>query len=327
MYFVYMYQKLDAIDRKIIFELEKNARIGENALARKLRISREVVRYRMQQLYKVGIIEGYTTWINITQIGFQCHKIYLKLTGDHQARQSFFNLLKERSDVFWIGIADGSWDLGVTFFSKTNSSYYSIRGDLFSSAGLLISDKRMGIVVNAYTYGLKFLSTGESEEVSLFGDTSAFEIDSLDKKILKELFLNSRIRLVDLASMCKCSIDSIRKRIKLLEKNGIITRYTLRLNHQKLGVEFYKTFLYFDKFDQTTEKKLIEFSKNHSNIVHLVKTIAPWEIELEIMVENYSQYNQIIHKLRDLLPKELRNIESAILSHDYVFPAKKSIFD
>ncbi len=35
----------------------------------------------------------------------------------------------------------------------------------------------------------------------------------------------------------------------------------------------------------------------------------------------------IIRPLRSLFPKELRNIESAIMSEDYVFPAKKTIFD
>ncbi len=322
-----MIGNLDSIDRKIIFELEKNSRIPENALARKLRISREVVRYRMNQLTKMGIIEGYTTWINIVGMGYQCHKVYLKLFGDQKTRDNFLNLLKERQDVFWIGVADGSWDVGVTFFSKSNSSYYSVRRDLFSTFSATISDKRMGLVVNAYTYGLKFLTPSENENIGLFDETTNHDVDSLDRRILKELFLNSRIRLVDLARKCSSSMDTIRNRIKNLEKNGIITRYTIRLNHQKLGVEFYKAFLYFDLFDQNVENKLVEFCNGHPNIVHLVKTITPWEIELEIMVESHSQYNSVLHELRNLLPKELINIESAILSHDYVFPAKKSIFD
>ena len=62
-------------------------------------------------------------------------------------------------------------------------------------------------------------------------------------------------------------------------------------------------------------------------MVHLVKTIAPWSVEMEIMVENYNKYNEIINQIRREFADVLINVESTNLGQDYVFPAKNTVFD
>jgi DNA-binding Lrp family transcriptional regulator len=44
--------KLDLTDRKILAELDKNCRIPNSILAKKVNKSREAVKYRIQQLQK-----------------------------------------------------------------------------------------------------------------------------------------------------------------------------------------------------------------------------------------------------------------------------------
>ena len=59
-----MAYNLDNIDKRIIFELDKNARIADTKLAKIVGRSKESIRYRIKKLMDDKIILGFTTWID-----------------------------------------------------------------------------------------------------------------------------------------------------------------------------------------------------------------------------------------------------------------------
>ncbi|HID72814.1 TPA: winged helix-turn-helix transcriptional regulator [Candidatus Micrarchaeota archaeon] len=100
--------KVDNIDMRILYELDWNARQSDAELARKIRRSRETVRYRINQLEKRKIIKGYTTWINPSKLGYDVYKIYMKIKGSEAERKAFFDDMKSQNDVFWVGGGGGA---------------------------------------------------------------------------------------------------------------------------------------------------------------------------------------------------------------------------
>ena len=62
--------------------------------------------------------------------------------------------------------------------------------------------------------------------------------DSTDKKILRQLIKNSRIKVVDIASYVGITSAAIHQRIGKIKRGGIIKEFTLKLDEKKLG---YKT--------------------------------------------------------------------------------------
>ena len=50
---------LDLKDRKILYELDFNARQTDSEIAKKVKLSREVVNYRISRLQKNGIIRNF----------------------------------------------------------------------------------------------------------------------------------------------------------------------------------------------------------------------------------------------------------------------------
>ncbi|MEK6891938.1 MAG: Lrp/AsnC family transcriptional regulator, partial [Nanoarchaeota archaeon] len=110
--------KLDLTDRKILAELDKNCRIHNSILAKKVNKSREAVKYRIQQLQKNGIIQGFITSIDPNKLGYYMFKVYLKLENIPDEREKFFEELKSNKDVYWIGISDGVFDCVFAMLSK-----------------------------------------------------------------------------------------------------------------------------------------------------------------------------------------------------------------
>ena len=102
--------KLDITDRKILTELDKNCRIHNSSLAKKVNKSREAIKYRIQQLQKKGIIQKFITSINPHKLGYSMFKVYLKLQNISDEREKFFEELKRNKDIYWLGISDGVFD-------------------------------------------------------------------------------------------------------------------------------------------------------------------------------------------------------------------------
>lgn len=63
-------------------------------------------------------------------------------------------------------------------------------------------------------------------------------MDHVDERLLQELRLDSRISNADLAERAGLSSSSCWRRVRALEENGVITRYTVDLDDAKCGLGF-----------------------------------------------------------------------------------------
>jgi DNA-binding Lrp family transcriptional regulator len=319
--------KLDKTDRRILFELDQNARISETALARLVSKSREAVHYRIRKMEAAGIILRYLAYIDVTRLGYRMYKIYIKLGGTPAEKQRFYDYVKGRGNVFWLGVSDGAWDAGITFFAKSDEEFNRIKNSMLLQFKGIIHARTSCVLINVHSYPRKFLGGGHSKPIVLFGQAEANRIDAMDRRIIGILLRDARMKTVDIAKNAHASVDIVRSRMARLERSGIIARYTIALDYEKIGREFFKAFLYFDGLDRKDELRLLSFAEQDPDVVFLVRHIFPWDVELEAFVENYKAYNQLIDRVRKLFPHTLRNVETAVFSQDYYFPGESSAFE
>ena len=318
---------LDRFDKRILFELDKNARIPDTKLAKLVRKSKESVRYRIKKLIDDEVILGFTTWIDPTKLGYRSAKIYLKLTNIPEKKKEFIEFIKKDKRLFWLGIAEGAWNAGITFFVKTNQEFFDLKNQIFSKFKDLILTSKTASLVSVHFHDKTFLYETETKYDSMFAKPENHELDEISILILKSLFKNSRENIASIAHDNGTTVDIVRNRIKKLEEKQIIKRYTIAIDYEKIGYEFYKSFLYFKNLNNEDLDKLMNYCQSHPNIIHLVKQISPWDIELEIMCETYKEYNKIISDLTKEFANIINNVETAIMGEDYVFPSKKMIFE
>lgn len=62
------------------------------------------------------------------------------------------------------------------------------------------------------------------------------KIDEIDKKILDELHNNSRLSMSELGRRVNLSSPSVTERVRQMESFGIIKKYTLEVDYEKLGL-------------------------------------------------------------------------------------------
>jgi DNA-binding Lrp family transcriptional regulator len=320
--------KIDNTDKKLIFELVRNSRISDSELSRIIHKSKETVRYRLKRLEENKIINGYTIWLDPVLLGFRTAKIYMSLMNKPELQEKFNTRLLGDKRLFWFGRAQGAWNAGATFFVRTNAEFFELKNALFSEFKELIVSSNTAEVVNIGWHDWTFLCKNANDKWRMmFGDENRCELDALEKEILKALYANSRANIASIAHANNTTSAIVSYRIKKLEKQKIIGRYTAKIDHKRLGLEFYKSFLYFSSFTKQEENKLMHYLLNIPEIIHIVKQISPWDMELEIMCESYADYNNIIDSLTKEFPNTIKKIDTAIMNEDYVFPYKNVLFD
>ncbi|WP_298816251.1 Lrp/AsnC family transcriptional regulator [uncultured Roseibium sp.] len=62
-------------------------------------------------------------------------------------------------------------------------------------------------------------------------------MDAIDQKILTALQIDSRISMARLSEQVGLSLSACHRRVKLLEANGVISGYTVRLERSALNLE------------------------------------------------------------------------------------------
>ncbi len=305
--------KLDNIDKKLLFELDKNCRTSDTQLAKKIGRSREATRYRIEQLLKKGVIEKFVTSINHAKLGLTYYKIFLQLENIPESKRKLLDFVEKHNSIPWYGVCSGVWDYIIAVSAKSALEFDSIKNELFSEFKDLIIRKEIGIMLEAKMYFKKYFKPGVYDDKTFAGEIVNNVIDELDVKILKVLANNARIKSVVLAKKIGCSVKTVIHRIKKLEEKGIIIGYRISVNINKLGLEFFKIILYYRSINKEEEKIIFEYVKNLPQSIYYIKMIAPWDAELELIVNNFQELNDIIDDLRERFHKIIRNHEVVLI--------------
>jgi Lrp/AsnC family transcriptional regulator, leucine-responsive regulatory protein len=111
------------------------------------------------------------------------------------------------------------------------------------------------------------------------------ELDRTDKIILAQLQRQGNLALAELADKAGLSPSSCHRRVKLLEKRGVITKYTADLDRKALGLanEFFvevsltaQTEEAFEKFEKAIQRvpEILECHLMSGQFDYLLRVIA-----------------------------------------------------
>lgn len=107
----------------------------------------------------------------------------------------------------------------------------------------------------------------------------------------------------------------------------MIIRYTINLDYQKIGYEFYKSFIYLNSHDKKQVDKMLSYIEKSDKIINFVKQVAAWDFELVIFAKNFQEYDEAINKFTEEFSKDIKQIDTATMRTDIIYPCEKLIFD
>ncbi|MCK5025810.1 MAG: Lrp/AsnC family transcriptional regulator [Nanoarchaeota archaeon] len=310
---------LDIKDRKILFELELNARLPETQLAKKTGLSREVVAYRIKKLEKRKIILKYHAIVNSMNLGKIMYRTYFKLqkTTPEKERE-FVEYLRDKFN--WITKIRGVWDIGTMTFVNNNYDFDDIMKETLSLYGKYIQDYWFAIMTRLHHCKKSYL-IGKQDDTDIILEKTKHQIrtDDLDLKIINYLSKFGRAKYQGMARKFSVNEKLIRDRLKRLIENKVILAFTTFINIPLLDIKYYK--LHFSLNDKSREiiKKMIAFGLAHPNIIFIVEGTGCADVEMEIQVSSISELYDIIDSCRRTFKEAIRDYVFMEYTEEYKF--------
>ncbi len=306
--------KLSKKDKEILFELSLNARITITNLAKKVKLSKQVVSYRLTRLEKNKVIQGYYAITNAYMLGRTHYRVFIKYQNmSSKIEEEFMNYLINHPKIVWIASFDGDFDAAYLVWANNIREFEEVFDEINEKFGVYFQEKYFSIATKIEYLKYKFLAEKKDLSSLIFGDCfSNYKLDKLDRNIIKDLNQNGRITLVELANKNNTSAKIIKERMHKLEKNKIIIGYNFKINHKILGYTHRKVLLKLNNNSKEKIKQLSNFLKNNKNVIYLVKPIGDYDFEFELMTESNEEFHQIIKDLRSQFSEEIKTYNTVI---------------
>ncbi len=129
-------------------------------------------------------------------------------------------------------------------------------------------------------------------------------LEAKNRGILELLQQNSRMSVREIAKILDMPPTTIHSRIKKMERDGLITGYTVKLDENKLGVGT-KAFVFISlesnvkdiDFGSILVKKLVKYPE----IQEVCNLSGDWDVLVKIRVENTEKIGEfVINKIRKI---------------------------
>ena len=302
-------------DREILFELSLNARISLTELAKRTRLSKQTVSYRLTTLENQKVILGYYAITNVYMLGMTHYRVFLKYQNMlPEKEKELMDFLKKNQKINWLAYLDGRLDLVFLVWGRNIREFETVYDDITHRFGAYIQERTFSIATKIEYLKYSFLTDKNSESTIIFGDCfSDCKLDELERKVLNHLNKNGRETLVELAKKTGSSPKVVKTKIDKLVKNGIIVGFNVKIDHHKLGYTHRKVFL--DLNDNSKEKigKLSAYLRNQKSVIYLVKPIGSYDFEFELMTSSNEEFHKMVKDLRTEFAENIKSHDSIII--------------
>lgn len=122
-------------------------------------------------------------------------------------------------------------------------------------------------------------------------------LDSIDKKLITFLQLDSKQTNKELSSKLNLSVTAVYERIKKLENNGVIDKYVALIKKEKIE----KAFVAFChiKLSQHTQDYVVKFEKEVANLQEVLECYhisGDYDYLLKVLVKDMEAFREFMVK-------------------------------
>ena len=311
---------LDETDKKILYELGKNARLSYSQISKEIKSKKPIVAYHVQNLEKKGVIWKYVPVISLSRLGIYAYKIYFRFHGlGKEKKKELIGEFVKDEHINWVAESIGVWDLLISIYAKNIMEFAIRKNKIFEKYGSFIQDYSITVLEDALVFNRDYLvkkSINYRKEFVFGGKIEIEEIDDKQKKILRLIRNNGRFSLLDIAKKTNLNVGTIQSKIKDLEKRGIIQGYTTFINLNKTNLKFFKLCIHIHKYGKKEFTELLNYCKANKNVLHLIKSIGDWELEIELESDDLDSVYEFVNELKTKFPNTIKKIDLVIIKNE-----------
>ncbi len=144
------------------------------------------------------------------------------------------------------------------------------------------------------------------------------ELDPKDRHILNILSENAREKLTTIARKIQLSVDSTKKRMQKLEKDGIVTGYTIQVNPNRYGLPM--AIHIYVKLKNITRERVDEFfaemTKN-PRVIDLMSVLGDYDVYLVILAKSTEEIESIKNEMKQKFTEIIDDWKEVLVTRIY----------
>ena len=304
---------IDAIDKKILYELDLNCCCSFREIGDKIGLSKSTVRYRFNKLIKNNFIKGFYTLVDFNKLGYIIPRIHFTFQYTTQRiEKEIIDYFVKNQYTSLVASTKGLFDLSVFYVLKNMHIFYDIWEEMQQKYAGYFSDQKLSFFIRDVHYPHSYLLENDYDKSDrlknvIRTDVKRVVIDHIDMKILETISLNARMPLTKIGNTLKINIHTIEYRINNLIKLGVIKTFKSRINFEKFGYRYIKSYIYLS--NNKIKNDIIDYIEPNPNLTCIDYTTGSANLELEFHVKNMDQFYQINRDLSEKFYPNIRKYE------------------
>ncbi|MCK4319890.1 winged helix-turn-helix transcriptional regulator [Candidatus Micrarchaeota archaeon] len=304
-------EEIDTKDRMILHALDFHAREPVTRLAKRLRMSKDVLNYRIKRLEEKGIIEGYHVVPDPTKMGNVTYKLLVKYQSmTKEVEEEMLEYLIKSKETGWVAKTEGAYDLLIIFWLPNEVVFDEFLTKFLERYGRYFYLRDMIVITAIHTFRRDYLSpkTPEKREEVFYRGSAKNICDEIDFRILDILQRkNARASNIKIGKAVGLTPEAVRYRIKELRKRGVICTFRPKIALEKIGYYYYNVM--FSLKDMGVLKKIYSYALGNQNITFYVRYLGKYDLGLDIETESPERLREILEEVRALFGKAIVNYD------------------
>jgi Lrp/AsnC family transcriptional regulator, leucine-responsive regulatory protein len=304
--------KLDLKNRKILFALDFHARDSNANIAKKVRLSKQGVDYKIKNMIKKGIITGFSPAINGTRLGYFYGRLLFRFQNiTVEKKKEIFDAVLNDDRYKWVLTSEGVYDLLIATWTKTLSEYKQIAEEFVGRFGAYIREKKESIGVKITHFQARYLlNRQETEEYYFEESPKPLELDPTDKRIMQLITQDVRAPLVQLAKKAGVSPKVVSYRLKRLQDEKVILGYRPNINNDLIGYSHYKVLFYLTNVTPGQLTTFKSYLRTKPEVLYLVEEVGITDMDMEVMLPKGTSIFEFVEKIKFEFPILIREYEA-----------------
>jgi len=313
-----MRELINTKDRKILEQMEINARQSNTQIAKKLGLSKDVVSYRIRKMEEKGIISGYYSVLDVTKLGYITFKFMLTFHNTpSEVESEIREYLKNSPHVGWVVDCDGYYNLMVVTWVKNAIMFDNFFNRFLSKYCGYLKERDIIIITENHACRKAYLfdkKCDESPDIFYSGEAESL-LDDKDRAIVRFLAKDAKKPLHEIAGSLSLTGEAVAHRLKQLQKKQVIQAFRPVINTTLFGYQYYNILFRLSKSDNIS--KIFSFFKGQPNIIYFVRYLGSYDIGIDLEVKKADELRKILRQVKDLFSEDIESYHSILIYQEH----------
>ncbi len=313
---------MDARDRRILYELDRDARQSCAGIGRRTRLSKEVVRYRIDRMVGEGVIVKFITIVNYFKLGIVKFKLYLRFRNVSLARiEEIGGFFMRNGSTEWVASCTGRWDMIVSFLVPNINAFDDEVQSLMNRFSANIQEKAVTATLYLAHHNREYLRGPEGDGARPLVHYASVDrlarIDKMDTEIIKVITNNARMPVHEIASIAGTTPRIVQYRMKRMGKDDVILAYKAHLDPKRMGNIFCKAIICLASSDRERLGEFVNYCSSLPQAVWPQRVMGAWDFEIDFELESYDRFQEIMFGIKEKFSDIFQSYEFAIVTKEF----------